>query len=251
MRIVRNIGHVKRRKRIARWSAVGGFLILGSTFALAFVPEFLLVAYALLFGGFVLFNFGMQQVGKWSRSPRNDQLLDARLASLSDKYTLIHYARLGKRVVEHLLVHPGGVLVLTARETPGLIQARGNRWRKRGGGLMRLFAFSGPQLGNPALETTQAIAAVGAYLAEHQLEVDVSGAIVFVSPYAELDVEEPEYPTLKLEELPTFVRSLEPDVSIGADDREALLALLGQGEELETTGAARTRRPVKVKRRAA
>jgi hypothetical protein len=114
-----------------------------------------------------------------------------------------------------------------------------------------MFGLSGPQLGNPTLDTDQGIAAVEQALSEAQLEVDVVGAIVFTSPLAELDVEEVDHPVMPLADLPGYVRSLPPDPTIRGDDREALIAFLGQGEELEKPVVRRTRRPVKVKRRAA
>lgn len=257
MRIVRNTAYVQRRRRIARLSAFGGFILLVSTFFLAFRPALILIAYALLLVGFVIFNYGMQQMGKWSRNPRNDTILDERLqpgsdkksSPLSDRHVLVHYGQVGKRVVEHMLIYPGGVLVLTARELPGLVYGRGNRWRKKSGGLTRFFAFSGPQLGNPSLETDQNVAALEAALEAEELEVDVSGAIVFINPLVELDVEEPDYPTLRGDELIAFVRSLEEDHSITNADRDRLVELLGAGADEETQ--VKTRRPVKVKRRAA
>ncbi|HEY7031598.1 MAG TPA: nuclease-related domain-containing protein [Thermomicrobiales bacterium] len=258
MRLVRNIGYVKRRKRFARLSSFFGFIFLAATFPLVFVwgqsSNLVLVAYVFLFVGFILFNMGMQQLGKWSntpRHPRNDLALDAKLQALTDKYVLIHYARLGKRVVEHLLIHPGGVLVITAKDFPGKVTVDGNRWRKKGLGLTRMFGMSGPQLGNPGIETEQGIEAVEASLKAGQLEVDVSGVVVFTSSTVDLEVDEPAYPVVLLDDLPGFVRSLEIDPSLRSTDRDALAELLGKGEELELQEVRRTRRPVKVKRRAA
>src|SRR4051794_14153732 len=134
MRIVRDTGYIKRRKRIARGAAVGGFVLLGSTFLVAFKQSLILYAYMMLFLGFLLFNYGMQQMGKWNRNPRNDGLLDNKIQTLSDRYTVIHYAKVDKQTVEHMLVYPGGILVLTARELPGVVFGRGTKWRKRGVG---------------------------------------------------------------------------------------------------------------------
>jgi hypothetical protein len=258
MRVVRNIGHVKRRRRFARLSSFFGFFFLAATFPLVFIwssnPNLIIVAYVLLFAGFVLFNMGMQQLGKWSntaRHPRNDLALDSKLQTLPDKYVLIHYAQLGKRVVEHLLVHPGGVLVVTARDYPGKVTVQDNRWRRRGVGLSRLFGLSGPQLGNPGIDTEQGILAVEQTLEAGQYEVDASGAVVFLNPLVDLEVEDPKYPNQMLDDLPGFVRGLEVDPSLRANDRDAIVALLGKGEELEQPNVRRTRRPVKVKRRAA
>jgi hypothetical protein len=256
MRIIRDIGHVKRQRRLARWAAFFGFLLLVGTFPLVFLwgsqPNLVLASYVLLFSGFILFNFGMQQIGKWSNTPRHpraDLALDAKLKALPDKYILVHYARIGKKVVEHLLIHPGGILVITTRDYIGKAVARRNRWRKAGLGLTRLFGMSGPQLGNPSLETDQAIAAIEQALAEAKLEVDVDGAIVFLNPAVQLDVDDPDYAVMLLDHLEGYVRSLEPQTPMSAAEREALVALLGKGEELEQPQTMPTRRPVKVKRR--
>jgi hypothetical protein len=258
MRLVRNIGYVKRRKRIARLSSFFGFISLAATFPLVFIwgqsSNLVVVAYAFLFVGFILFNMGMQQLGKWSntpRHPRNDLALDAKLQALSDKYVLVHYPRLGKRVVEHLLIHPGGVLVITAKDYPGKVIVEGNRWRRKGLGLTRMFGMSGPQLGNPGIETEQGIEAVEHALKAGQFEVDVSGVVVFTSSLVDLDLDEPAYPVILLDDLPGYARSLEMDPSLRSIDRDALADLLGKGEELELQEIRRTRRPVKVKRRAA
>lgn len=249
MRVVRNIGYVKRRKRLAKWSALGGFALLGSTFWLALDPSRVLLAYIPLLVGTIIFHFGMQQIARWNRNPRNDVLLDTQLRGLGDKHALIHYAQIGKRVVDHLLVHPGGVLVLTAREVPGKVTHRNGRWRKGGAGLGRLFGLGGPQLGNPTFETERNVEALRAYLAEAQLEAETDGAIVFVNPLVELDVEEPDFPVMNAEGLQEFVRDLPVDPSLRPTERQALVDLLAQGEELEEQQPAQRRRP--VKRRAA
>ncbi len=122
MRTVRNVGHLTQKKRIARLSAFIGFLMLGSTFALIFFPSYVGAAYVLLIIGFVLFNYGMQQLGKWSNTPRHvrdDLALDAALNPFSDKFVLMHYVVIGKKVVEHLLVSPSGIVVGCNRGVAG------------------------------------------------------------------------------------------------------------------------------------
>jgi hypothetical protein len=248
MRIVRNVGYVKRKKRTARWTALLGFVTLVGSMIVGFVlPDLFGLAYLLLFVGFVLFNVGMQQVGKWNRGPknRNDALLDQRLAPFNDRYALIHFPSLNDKVVEHLLVHPGGVTVLTAKDLPGEVIVQGKRWRRAGNPLRRVFAFSGPQLGQPGSETQQGIATVEGFLAEHQMEVDVDGAVVFVNPRIVLDVEDAEFPVLTADELPDFVRDLPIDESLRPSDLTELVDLLSVGDELETTARTRSRRPVR------
>lgn len=249
MRIVRHTTFIKQRKRRARYIAFAGFAILTSSLWIALNPKMILPAYAAMFVGFVLFNMGMQQVGKWSRNPRNDQMLDHQLNKLGDRYTLVHYPSIGKHKAEHVLVYPGGMLVLTAREIDGAIENAGGKWRKRGGGLRRVFGFSGPQLGNPSMDTEEALAEVEHYLKEHQLEVDVEGIVVFLHPLAELAIEEPDYPVLHGEEVPAFVLSLPADPTFTTAERDRLVGLLSEGEEVQQQAPQVRRRP--VKRRAA
>jgi len=223
-----------------------GFLVLTSTLWIALNPEMLLPAYIAMFAGFILFNIGMQQVGKWSRNPRNDQFLDALLRDkLSDRYALIHFAPIGKRKAEHLLWYPGGLLAITLREIDGTIVERGKRWSRKGMGLRRIFSFSGPQLGNPSMETDEAIKEVEAYLSERQLEFDVNGTIVFFHPEVELDIEEPEYPVLHGDELAEFIRDLDPDPSISQAEQNAFLEPLSEGEDVEIPQTQTRRRPVR------
>ncbi|HEV2108524.1 MAG TPA: nuclease-related domain-containing protein [Thermomicrobiales bacterium] len=249
MRIVRDLSYIKRRKRTARWLALLGFLLLASTFWIALYDQFLLLAYGLLLVGFVIFNNGMQQIGKWNRPVRNDQIIDRALSRLGDKYTLIHYATLGKQTIEHILVHPQGVLVLVPREIMGAVQVRGNRWRKKGVGLRRLFGMGGPQLGNPSLDVERAVNAVEKTLEAHDLDIPVDGAVVFTDPRADIEAEAPDWPILLPAEIPTFVRELPAGTMLKPTERQRVVELLSNGETLETNAPVSRRRP--VKRRAA
>ena len=246
MRIVRHNAYIASRKRRARWIAFLGFLVLTSTLWIALNPSLLIPAYIAMFVGFIIFNMGMQQVGKWSRNPRNDQFLDALLRDrLSDRYTLVHFAPIGSTKAEHLLVHPGGVLAITMRDIDGKIVELGPRWSRKSGGLRRLLSFSGPQLGNPSMDTEAAIREVEAYLAERQMELDVNGTIVFFHPEVELDIEEPVFPVLHGDELPEFVKDLEPDPSLTQAEIQAFLEPLTEGEDVEMPKVGTRRRPVR------
>ncbi|MEJ7900813.1 MAG: nuclease-related domain-containing protein [Thermomicrobiales bacterium] len=249
MKTIRHDAYIAKRKRNSKLFALLGFLMLTGTLFLALLPNLLLPSYLLMLFGFVLFNIGMQQVGKWTRSPRNDQVLDHQLKSLPDRYALVHYAPVGKRRLEHVLVHPGGALVLTVKELDGVIEERKSRWRRKGSGLRRFLSFSGPQLGNPSIETDASIGALESFLTEKQFEVDVEGAVIFIHPQVELNIEEPDFPVLHGEELPSFVTSLPADLTLTPKDREQLIELLKGGEIIEAPAKAPRRRP--VKRRAA
>lgn len=253
MRIVRHNAYISERKRRARIFSLFGFLLLSGSLLIAWYPDYLLVAYVAMLGGFILFNMGMQQLGKWTRNPRNDQILDHQMKNLSDRVTLIHYAPFGKHRIEHVAVHPGGLVVLTAREVDGTIKKRRSSWKRKGGLYRRLFSFSGPQVGNPSFETDANVRRAEEFLAENQMEVDVEGAIVFVHPRVELDIEDPDYPVLHGDEVDEFIRDLPPDESFTREERERIVELLSAGERVETPQVQKqgSRRPRPVKRVAA
>ncbi len=230
-----------------------GFLMLTASLFVAWYPSMLLFAYIAMLAGFIMFNMGMQQLGKWTRNPRNDQLLDHRMNSMSDRYTLVHYAQYGNPVIEHVVVHPAGVTVLTAREVDGTIEKRGGRWRRKGGLFRRLFSFSGPQVGNPSFETDESIKRVEKFLEEQGVDAEVDGAVVFLHPKVELDIEDPDFPVLHADEVDDYLEDHEPDPDFTQEERESLIEILASGEEIESARANKqgSRRPRPVKRVAA
>ena len=166
------------------------------------------IAYIPLLAGTIIFHLGMQQVGKWNRAQRNDVILDALLQDLGERYTLIHYPRIGKRTVEHALVYPGGVLTITARDLPGGVAYRDGRWRKVGQGISRFFGMGGAFLGNPTTDTAADIGALSERLGQEQLRVDVDGVVAFLNPKVTLDVVEPDFPVTNADGLKPYIASL-------------------------------------------
>src|SRR5690606_31332131 len=142
--------------------------------------------------------------------------------------------------------HPGGALVLTAKEVDGTIEQKGSRWRRKGSGIRRFISFSGPQLGNPSMETDEAINRLEAHLADQQIEVDVEGAVVFLHPQVEFEIESPDYPVLHGEELASFASRLPAESPLSQAERERLLDVLRAGEVVVApTQSTGRRRPLK------
>lgn len=253
MKVYRDLEHVKKRKRIATLSSLAGVALLGSAFLLVFTggqSEFLvLFAYVPLLAGTIIFHLGMQQVGKWNRAQRNDVILDALLKDLGERYSLIHYPKIGERTVEHALVYPGGVLTITARELPGGVAYRDGRWRKVGQGLSRFFGMGGAFLGNPTTDAAADVKAVRDRLVDDQLETDVDGVVAFINPRVTIDVAEPDFPVTNGEGLKPYIASLPAESALQPAERQRLVQILTADGSFEAPQAAPTRRP--VKRRAA
>lgn len=253
MRVIRDVGYIKNRKRAATLTSVVGVVLLGFAFWLSFSARnderAVLLAYLPLLAGTVIFHFGMQQVAQWNRSPRNDQVLDNLLRGLGERYVLIHFIPAGKRVVQHALVHSGGVLAVTMRELDGKISFQPDRWSRARSGLGRLFGLGGPQLGNPSYDAKSDMESLQTLLIDNEIDVEVDSVIAFVNPLVQLNIDEPDFPVVNGDGLEPFVRSLTADPAFAPAQRQAAVALLAQGKQIEDAKPAASRRP--VKRRAA
>jgi hypothetical protein len=251
MKVYRDVEYIKKRKRLATLTSIVGVALLGSAFWLASTggQSGVLFAYIPLLAGTIIFHLGMQQVGKWNRAQRNDVILDALLKDLGERYALIHYPRVGKRTVEHVLVHPGGVLTITARELPGGVAYRDGRWRKVGQGISRFFGMGGAFLGNPTIDAAADVDAMNELLAREQTAVDVDGVVAFLNPKVQLDVVEPDFPVTNSDGLKPYIVSLSADGALRAADRQRVVELLTRDGAFEAPQVAPRRRP--VKRRAA
>lgn len=251
MKVYRDLEYVKKKKRIAIVASIAGVALLGSAFWLASGAgqSGILIAYVPLLAGTIIFHLGMQQVGKWNRAQRNDVMLDALLKDLGDRYALVHYATVGKRTIEHALVHPGGVLAIVARELPGGVAYHDGRWRKVGQGLTRFFGMGGAFLGNPTTDATADVAALRALLGQTGLKDGADAAIAFLNPRVTLDVSEPDFPVTNADGLKPFISSLPADPEMRTIDRQSMVDALIKEGAFETPIIEPTRRP--VKRRAA
>lgn len=247
MKVYRDLAYVQKRKRIATLSSVAGVALLGSAFWLASMagPSGVILAYLPLLAGTVIFHLGMQQVGKWNRAQRNDVILDSLLKDLGERYALIHYAKLGKKTLEHVLVHPGGVLAIVARDLPGGVAYENGRWRKVSQGFSRLFGMGGAYLGNPTNEANESVSALNTLLGSANSGDGADAVIAFLNPRVTLDVVEPDFPVTNAEGLKPYIASLPSDASFRTQDRQAVVEALTQEGTFEMPQAAPTRRPVK------
>jgi hypothetical protein len=253
MKVYRDLAYVKKRKRMAVVTSLAGVVLLGASYFLVFTggqsEMRALFAYVPLLAGIIMFHLGMQQVGKWNRAQRNDVILDTLLKDLGERYTLIHYLKIGGRTVEHAMVYPGGVLTITARELPGGVAFRDGRWRKINQGLSRFFGMGGAFLGNPSADATNDVKAVTGAVTEHQMDADVDAVVAFINPRVTIDVEEPDFPVTNGEGLVPYVVSLPAQPPLQPAERQRLVEVLTAEGTFETPQSAPTRRP--VKRRAA
>jgi len=217
--VARNLAQVQSNKRLSRLKVLGGILLflIGAPISFAFGSNllYLAIAYTFVIFGFVFFNSGLQGIAKWGRKVRNDQLVDQELRRLSDRYTLVHYPRIGNRTLDHVLVHETGLLVMTTKEVIGRVEVRGTKYRKPGQSMIgRFIGMGGPQLGQPPVENgldrKALLEALAAEAAERDwpTDVPVDGLVVFVAPRLVLNADDAaDPPAVKLTDLLGWVQS--------------------------------------------
>lgn len=248
MRVVRNTGYLKGRRRAAKLMVgIGLVLLLSSWGVYLLTPNIFLFAMIGLVFGFIFFNGGMQQVSRWLRRPTADIVLDSELKGLNDRHTLVHFPDVPGRRPDHLVISPNGVAVLTSREIFGRLSVKGKRWRVHRGLFGTFFSFGGPQLGNPTAENEEQVKSVTALLQRENITLPVVGAIVFVNDNVEIDVEDSVATVLHVSEVETWMREQTQHPAMQNAEREKVVELLSKGQEVTTTGGQPVRPPKKVR----
>ncbi|TVR73512.1 MAG: NERD domain-containing protein [Sphaerobacteraceae bacterium] len=235
MRVVRNVGYLNRRKRISRWTVFFGVLGLALAMLMVTRPELIIPAYGVLIVGFLVFNAGMQQITKWNRSPRADEVLDQLLRRLNDRYAMIHFPEMGGWRPEHVLISPAGMIVITPRAVPGKIEVEGEKWTRKGNFFVRFFGLGGPQLGNPTIENVRQRESLYEYLTLNDLpgKDHIDGVIVFLNPRSEIEVIESDISVAMADELLSTIRDFGAETNLANDERKEIVSALAQGENVE------------------
>ncbi|MEZ4521046.1 MAG: nuclease-related domain-containing protein [Thermomicrobiales bacterium] len=250
LRVHRNIGYIEnRQKRTRRFVAVGIVLLAGAiiTPLVNSSPNMIAISYGALILGFFAFIYGTQQYSKWRRRPRVDEVLDATLSRLSDRFALIHYPEVGRNAPEHVLVTPGGVVVLTPKDASGRISVDGNRWRQHKLIFTRFFNLGAPSLGNPTVENELQMDCLEELFDEHAIPGEIEGVIVFLPDELQLEMKDPVSTVAHISELYELIREIGSEVQLGNDDRNEIIDLLTVGTRFESSGARPSRPKKKIK----
>jgi hypothetical protein len=239
MRIYTDKELIKSRARLGRRASLIGLLILLAGFVISLFTRIqygFYISLACLVIGFAVSNIGVYNANQWVREPRADQTLTQGLKGLSNKYALYNYTW----VVPHVLLTPQGVGVFLVKAQEGKITYMNGRWRQAFS-FRRVFNFFGAEpLADPgkdlqAYENT-ARKALGVHLPG--VDVPIRSAVVFTSPKAELQLQNPPVTVLTPKQLKGWMKGW-PDEEILTSDQRRTLAKAMSGrlaeEEAEET----------------
>lgn len=241
MKIYRNLAEIKRKESLGRRITLGGLAVLFVGLLASFTPTWFppdeLAANALIafvqsywayisFGslalGFLASNVGSYYINRFAprrwpdsnRIARPDELLENNLKGFDDKYGLFLWSLPN---APYLLVGPTGVQVFVVRGDKGQVNVSGDRW-KEPFSIGRIFtAFTREGLGNPGREVEETKQKVRELLqageASQKLgmragDVPIDGAVVFVNPSVNLQLDNPTVPVVPVAQLKKVVRTV-------------------------------------------
>jgi hypothetical protein len=149
---------------------------------------------------------------------RPDEMLERNMKGFDDKYAYFAWSL----PANYLVAGPFGLLIFSVRSDKGRVTVQGDRWREpfSFGRIFTVFAREG--VGNPAQEIDEQRRKVLALLAQapsgengaNLAEVPVDGAAVFLNPDILLDVDNPNVPALRGNQVKDYIRKRTKDVKV-------------------------------------
>lgn len=226
---------IGRQTKIARYATFGGLAILLGSLITSFNNTFPIgVAYALLFAGFLLAYIGAILANKYIKEPRADHALEKALKGFDNKNHLYNFLL----PAAHVLLSPTGLLVFKVKSQEGPITCVGEKWR-RPFQISRLLGGMGQEgLGNPAAELRDDIAKMKTWLTDkidNAAVVPIDGYVVFSDPRAQLSLEEPTVPVVRVEDLKDTLRKAKRSAVLAPELYENLARVLDEAADGKTT----------------
>ncbi len=162
----------------------------------------------MLIGGF-LSQIGTALVSRFGREPRTDQIIDASLKGLDDRYATFHYL-LGS---DHVLVTPEGLFAILPRMEKGEITYKDGEWyhqKPKGRISIRNRARVMRGIEKEAQRELQSLErSLAKHLKSVEDDLNTQAMLLFLSKDAQLDVEEPTLLSTHRKKLKETVRSLD------------------------------------------
>jgi len=206
MRLITNESTVKRRKAIAKYSSMAGFVFLLGGLVISLRSVYLQWAYLSTFAGFGLATLGAYHVERWSREPVAHEALAKSLKGMDDRYHLYNYLL----PTPHVLLTPRGLVVLRPQRQDGKVTCNDGQWKQDFKWSHVFQGMARESLGSPTTELKRDIGKIKNWvkkeLPDYTEEIDVEGIVVFLSRDLKLEVRGAGVPVVRPKELKRTIR---------------------------------------------
>ncbi|GAB4566155.1 MAG: hypothetical protein Kow0047_17320 [Anaerolineae bacterium] len=224
MRLITNQKLIQRRARlgnIASWFGLG-VLVVGM--AASFRPQYIYISFACLIIGFIAASIGTYQLRRFGRRPRPDQVLARAVKGFDDRHVFFAWVLPSP----YVLLNPAGIFVFVTRDQTGQVICEGDRWRQPFR-ISRIFTALGQEgLGNPTRELKEEISQMESWLAKQLPDgkiPPVQGAVVFINPNVQLEIQGASVPVMVPTKLRSWIRNQSKKKALTSEEQDRLEAL--------------------------
>ncbi|MCS7222279.1 MAG: hypothetical protein RML36_15535 [Anaerolineae bacterium] len=227
MRIITNDKLIRRRARIGSLASWVGLGVLVGGMVASFWPQYIYISFACLIIGFFAANIGTYQLRRFGRRPRPDQVLTQELKGLDNRYVFYAWVLPSP----YVLLGPSGLFLFVTRDQWGRVICEGSRWRQPFRISRILTALGQEGLGNPTRELLDEIHHMERWLAARLPEDErppIQGAVVFIHPKVELELNNPTVPVLPAVKLKSWFRSQTKQRALNEQQRLTLERLFAE-----------------------
>lgn len=210
MKVIIDRDKIQRRARLSHVASLGGMLVLlGSVAISLWQPGWTLLTGIMLFTGGATSIAGIYFANRWVKRPRPEDVLNEALKGLDDRHRLYHYCL----PCDHVLLTPGGIVVLETVNLEGKFSYQGGRWQQKitPGRAMRFFVEE--KLGDPIARAQECARQIRSHLVDAVPEaqtVEAHAVVVFTNPFVELNIGDSQVPVCS----PNKLRSKLPKAGV-------------------------------------
>ncbi len=192
MKIFRDDKKITRNARIGQFTTFGGLVVLGGGMWITFSkPDWIGPAWACLLIGFLLSQIGIYFGNRFGRRPRPDEILDAALKGMDDRWAIYHYFN---SLADHILIGPGGIWLLKPYHQVGKLvrNPKNKRWQVKGGGVIQAYLriFAQESIGRPDLEIDSETESLKRFISKQNETIELPAlrtALVMTNVRTEID----------------------------------------------------------------
>lgn len=208
MKLVINEKYINRNKKIGGAIFIANLTILGIGAYFAITGDMTKVYYSwiALVLGFGLTRLSMYFMNRFSRTPRNDEILAEIFNKLRHEYTFFAYAS----PVNFLLLGPCRMWLPILVTSGGKISFENGKWNHSGVSLFKRL-IGQESLARPEQEVAEASKSIQDQLAKHGIPYDQQPAlepiiVLMMTDTTTGDLKDAPYPVVTLPELKRFIR---------------------------------------------
>lgn len=221
-----------KRNRTYFWIGIAGLVAaMAVLFVNAGNPGLVFLGYPFLILGLILskrgsFNNRRHGIGGY-KVASEEALIAATLEGVPPRYHLYNWVKLGGVTLDHVLVTPGGLMIIKACSQMGDFKMTNDVYRRKAG-LATWFATLGePGIGDPTRELNGQIKKLREYFEAKGLEIPIDGVVVFMLPRTKIiEASEMSYPVCKLDQLKQAIRGWETELNMTVPQQQQVEDLI-------------------------